>query len=70
MNSEVDADLEKLGVIPLVTEDVWQKVVQKSHARSHPFIQNTQWQGEVTKVTLVRTHFLPILCAVVILDID
>ena len=50
---ELDNQLQKIGLIPVLTDNLWHRIVEKSHAPSHPFISNSKWQGEVTKVTLV-----------------
>ena len=49
--------MERVGEIPLVTEDTWSGVAEKSHAPLHPFYPGEKWRGEVTKVALVRDKF-------------
>ena len=46
--------LPHIGSLPVVTKDMWQEVVEKSHAPHHPFNPGGgQWRGEITKVALV-----------------
>ena len=49
----MDRTLEHEGSLPLVTDDTWSGVVERSHAPLHPFYPDEKWRGEVTKVALV-----------------
>ncbi len=52
-SENIDSKLERIGVLPILTDDMWSEVIERSHAPKHPFIAGTKWRGEVTKVALV-----------------
>lgn len=43
----------------MVTDELWQDVIERSHAPSHPLYRGAEWRGEVTQVTMVRYFYIP-----------
>ena len=52
-SEKIEQRLSQHEGIPLITEKTWSEVIEKSHARGHPFYKSRRWAGEVTKVAMV-----------------
>ncbi|KAL4237024.1 hypothetical protein ACF0H5_005408 [Mactra antiquata] len=49
----IERKLDRHNTLPLLTQETWTDVVEKSHAPRHIFYKSGRWAGEVTKVSLV-----------------
>ena len=53
LKRELERKLTQVGGVPMVTDDLWYDVIERSHAPTHPLYAGAEWRGEVTQVSLV-----------------